>query len=58
MSNKHFNRLVKMYENAPINKIFNPNIKISLGKSEISILAKSDFFILQIVCMVQFFLKC
>ena len=44
MSNKHFNKLVKMYENAPINKIFNPNIKISLGKSEISILAKSDFF--------------
>jgi len=44
MSNKHFNRLVKMYENAPINKIFNPNIKISLGKSEISILVKSDFF--------------
>ena len=44
MSNKHFNKLVNMYENAPINKIFNPNIKISLGKSEISILAKSDFF--------------
>ena len=44
MSNKHFDKLVNMYENAPINKIFNPNIKISLGKSEISILAKSDFF--------------
>ena len=42
MSNKHFNRLVKMYENLLLIK-FSSNIKISLGKSEISILAKSDF---------------
>ncbi len=37
MNEMHFNRLINMYNSAPINQYFNPKIEISLGKSLITI---------------------
>ena len=35
MNNSHFDCLVNIYNNAPINKIYNPSMKLSLGECHI-----------------------
>jgi len=43
MNQRHFNRLVSMYENAPINQYFNPKMEISLGQSKIEMEISENF---------------
>lgn len=44
MKKEHFTKLENMYLAAPINKFYDPTIKITEGKSEITIWIKKDFF--------------
>ncbi len=45
MENKdHFKKLENMYFSGPINKFYDPRIKISEGSAEISVSVKEDFF--------------
>lgn len=40
----HFRRLERMYESAPINRFFEPTLKVFEGRAELAIPIKSDFF--------------
>ncbi len=45
MENKdHFKKLENMYFSGPINKFYNPTIKINKGRARISVTVKEDFF--------------
>lgn len=44
IKNEHYRKLENMYLAAPINKFYLPEIKISEGKSVITIKVKEDFF--------------
>ena len=43
MNSSHFAKIINGYKSAPINQLFNPKIRLSLGKSEIEIEVKKDF---------------
>jgi len=40
----HYAKLERMYLSAPINEYFRPEIKISHGKAEITMIVRDDFF--------------
>lgn len=44
MDTTHFKALKSMYENTPINALYNPTIQISIGKSIIEQEVQSSFF--------------
>jgi len=42
--NDHYQKLEKMYVAAPINKWYQPTMKVTQGKSEISVNIKEDYY--------------
>lgn len=43
-ADEHFRKLERMYERAPINRLYEPVIRISEGRAEITMPMKPDFF--------------
>ncbi len=41
---EHFRRLERMYRSAPINRIYQPTIRVSEGAAEVAIEVRRDFF--------------
>ena len=43
-ADEHFRKLERMFHAAPINRFFEPVLRVSEGKAEITVPIKSDFF--------------
>lgn len=43
MNQKHFKKIINGYHSAPINKIFNPTMELSLGRCKIKMKVLKDF---------------
>lgn len=43
-SSEHYRALENLYLSAPINKLFNPNIKIGAGTATVSVEVRPDYF--------------
>jgi uncharacterized protein (TIGR00369 family) len=41
---EHFRKLERMYHGAPINRIYEPKIRLSEGRAELTMVMKPDFF--------------
>lgn len=41
---EHFRKLERMYNTAPINDFFRPDIKVSQGRAEVRVQVRRDFF--------------
>jgi len=41
---EHFRKLERMYRSAPVNAFFQPSLKISLGRAEVTIPVRPDLF--------------
>ena len=43
MNKKHFKNIINVYSNAPINQLFKPKMKVSLGQCEIEMKISKNF---------------
>jgi len=43
-SDEHFRRLERMYHSAPINRIYEPTLRVSEGLAEVGVHVRPDFF--------------